>query len=97
MNIGRFLLGLTSEVWDFLKPVIALFAKEEGTRLAEIAYVVVKDIQFGMPDSPGESKQKIAFAKIKDELYHAGLDLAESVINLALEVAVQKVKSLVEK
>jgi len=81
-----------SKVWDFLQPFLKNFLSEAGALLAETALEVIATLQDEMTGSTGEEKRQEAFKRITASLQSKGITLAASVINSAIEVAVQKIK-----
>lgn len=78
---------LISGAWEFLKPIIILFATETGKQLAAIAIAAVKSAA-AQSNLSGREKRDYAFQQIKSDMPKLG----ESAINLAIEVAVQRMK-----
>jgi hypothetical protein len=91
--------ALFGDVWDFLQPMFKLFMSQAGAMLGQIALGVVMDIAKdpSMVQSGGLAKRQAAFDKIAQELKDKGLIVAESMINAAIETAVQHVKASGEK
>lgn len=83
-----------SKIWDFLEPFIKIFLSSTGQILAGVALDVVKQIAAdpSMLGSGNLDKRQAAFERIKAELLNRGLEASTSVINAAIEAAVQKLK-----
>ena len=83
--------ALFGDVWDFLQPLFKLFMSQAGQILGNIALGVVMDIAKdpSMVGSGGLAKRQAAFDKIAAELKDKGLIVATSMINAAIETAVQ--------
>lgn len=81
-----------SEIWTFLQPFVKQLMTNSGKALATIALNVVKDIANTMGEADGEAKRAAAVKQIKHQLAEAGLAIATSTINAALEAAVLKLK-----
>lgn len=81
-----------SDIWEFLEPFVLIFLTESGQIVAEVAFKVVVEIALTMGDADGETKRKAAYQIIVDELSDRGLTLGVSVINAAIEAAVQRLK-----
>lgn len=80
----------SSKTWTFLLPIIKIFMSQAGTTLASIALNAVQLVANGAMNN--DEKKAAAFAQITDELKAKGIELGTSVINLAIEAAVQKMK-----
>lgn len=81
-----------SNVWDFLQPFLRNFLSEAGAILAETALQVVSELQNEMADASGAEKRQQAFNIITETLKAKGIALSSSIINSAIEAAVQKIK-----
>ena len=82
-----------SNIWDFLAPFVKIFLSSAGVILAEVAIKTVTEIALTMGDADGEAKRKEALSRIQVELIGKGIVLGVSVINSAIEMAVQKIKT----
>lgn len=82
-----------SGIWDFLAPFVKIFLSSAGVILAEVAMKAVTEIALTMSDADGDAKRKEALKRIQAELIGRGIVLGVSVINAAIEAAVQKLKS----
>jgi hypothetical protein len=88
-----------TDVWDFLAPIVKIFMSKGGDILKDTAMTVVKEIAKdpSLIASGGLAKRQAAFDRIttnlKDSAPQLISELGESVINLAIEAAVQKVKA----
>ena len=82
-----------SGIWDFLAPFVKIFLSSAGTILAEVAMKSITEIAMTMGDADGDAKRKEAFKRIQAELIGKGIVLSVSVINSAIEAAVQKIKT----
>lgn len=83
-----------SSVWGFISPFVKIFVSSAGQILAGVALDVVKQIAAdpSLVGSGNLDKRQAAFEKIKGELVARGLEASTSVINAAIEAAVQKLK-----
>lgn len=90
--MGEKIKFILSRAWDFLAPFIRLLLTQAGVLLMETAMEAVAAVQQTMADSDGAAKREAAFQMIKGDLTKKGVDLAASVINLAIEAAVTKLK-----
>lgn len=82
-----------SKIWEFLEPFVRIFTTQSGIILAELAMKAVTTVAETMQDKDGEAKRKEAFKMIKKELIDREIELGASVINSAIEAAVQKLKA----
>jgi hypothetical protein len=85
----RFILG---RMWDFLAPFIRILMTQAGELLAQAAMEAVTAVQSSMADQSGEEKRKAAFEAIEKSLLQNGVKLGASVINMAIEAAVNRMK-----
>lgn len=94
--MNRFKL-LFSSLWVFLQPFVNIFLSEFGPVLAKSALAAVKVTAANFAAEPGSVKREHAYALIVSDLKYQGIQLGaqvtSSMINAALEAAVQKVKS----
>lgn len=81
---------MASVVWDFLKPIILEFLKDSGKELANAALEVVTSLSAS--DITNEEKRAEAFKRITEKLKAKGIEIRDSLINTAIEIAVQKLK-----
>lgn len=79
--------GGFKNLWTVLEPIIANEAKTSLEALIPIATQVVQQVETtgGLPNA----KRDAALAAIKTQAESAGLSVATSVCNLAIELAVQ--------
>lgn len=82
---------LMSTVWEFLLPFFRQMMTESGQILANVAMNAVTAVAKGeLSDS---DKRTAAFNIIISQLEKQGIELGTSLINAAIEAAVQKLKS----
>lgn len=62
------------------------------TQLGRIAWAVVQAM--AQLNLPNDEKRRLAFARISSEARAAGLVVKDSIINLLIEIAVQRLKGL---
>jgi hypothetical protein len=79
-----------SKLWVFLLPIIKIFMSQIGPVLAEAALAAVMTV--ATSDMSNEEKRNAAFSAILETLSKKGLQVGASAINLAIEMAVQKLK-----
>jgi len=85
------LLGVSQQVWDFLLPIIT---KQVGTTLAKllpVALGIVSELAKNN-DLTGKQKRDRAFKDLTAFAKVEGLDAANSLLNLTIEMAVTKLK-----
>lgn len=91
---------LWSWLWAFLKPVIALMLSELGRALAQAAANAVREAA-GLPAQVTDlERRKIAYNNVVNNMKKAGYvygeegaKLTESMINTAIELALQGLKA----
>lgn len=86
---------IISSVYEFLKPVIDIFLSEIGPLLAQIAMEAVKIM--ANKDISNSEKREAAFEHVKSELLSRGISIGSSIMYLAIEIAVQKLKEIQDK
>lgn len=86
-----------SKVWSFLRPFVVLFLTSVGQALAAAAVQAVATVGQTYATADGEVKRREAFRLIEQDLRRQGIQIGvqvtTSMINAALEAAVQKVKT----
>ena len=87
-----YIKAVTSGIWAFILPFLKTLLTQAGQILAQTAMDVVKQVAVNYSNEPGEAKRVIAFNMITDSLTKQGIQIGASVINTALEAAVQKLK-----
>lgn len=88
---------IMSKLWVFLKPFVVVFLTAVGQALADAATDAVAKAA-GMPeDTTGVRRRATAYASIEEAMkaagYQLGVDFTESMVNTAIEVAVQGLKN----
>ncbi len=88
LNALAWLTGASKTLIAFLLPILATGTAELLAALLPIAMDVVSSLA----DSPktGAQKRAAAVDAIKAEAIHAGINATASAVNLAVELAVQK-------
>lgn len=81
-----------SDVWIYLKPLVFTFISATGQTVLKIAIDIVSGLE--AEDLSSSEKREQAFNRIKGELEVKGVEAKTSIINAAIEIAVQKLKSL---
>jgi hypothetical protein len=81
-----------SKIWTIIKPTVMAFLSQAGKQVLDIAMEIVTDL--AKSDLSSDDKRKAAFDAIKDKLEAEGKVVGNSLINLAIELAVQRLKSL---
>lgn len=86
-----------SNLWDFLAPFIKLFLTKAGPVLATAALSAVKVLAESQAGLTNSQKRNAAYNIIVDDLQRQGVaigvDVTGSMVNAAIEAAVQKVKA----
>ena len=82
---------LMSNLWLFLQPFIKVLMNQAGQILIRSAINAVATV--ANRELGNEAKRELAFAIITTDLANAGIKLATSTINAALEAAVVKLKA----
>ena len=81
-----------SKIWAIIKPSVMAFLTTAGQQVLDLAVEIVSELQLG--DLTSDEKREAAFAQIKEKLAAEGKVVGNSLINLAIELAVQRLKSL---
>jgi hypothetical protein len=88
---------IMSQMWDFLRPLIAMFMSEVGPVLASVAMAAVEQTAKTMVDAVGTQKKDNAYRIMVTMLEMKGIEIGKQVtermINTAIEAAVAKLKS----
>lgn len=84
---------IMSQIWDFLRPFILQMMSQAGQVLAQSAMAAVAAVAVSMQEADGEAKRRQAFDLIQADLTKAGIQIAASTINAAIEAAVVKMKA----
>jgi len=82
-----------SAVADFLLPFVKIFLSSIGPVVAKAAMAAVTTTAESLKGATGAEKRDAAYKLIVGELKQQGVTVAESMINAAIEAAVQKLKS----
>jgi len=87
--------GLGGEAWDYLKanilPTVEKDAQQDLAKLAPIAEQAV--LQLATTGHVSNDKRNLAVAQLKGDASAIGLDVANGLLNLAVEVAYNKLNS----
>ncbi len=81
-----------SKSWTILRPFILMFVKRAAFILLMSATEAVLTINNDMPDASGKQKRRAAFDLIKTDLSSRQIEISTSLINSAIEIAVQNAK-----
>ena len=79
-----------SKIWTLIKPTVMAFLSKVGQDLLSMAAEIVTDL--ANTDMSSSEKRSAAFDSIKERLVAEGKEVGDSLINLAIEIAVQKLK-----
>ncbi|MDY0199315.1 MAG: hypothetical protein RBR68_16050 [Tenuifilaceae bacterium] len=86
-----------SKIWDFVKPFIVVLLSKSGTILATSAIQAVTTTAHCLANKDSSEKRQSAYNLIVDDLkkqgISVGIEITSSMINTAIELAVQKIKS----
>jgi hypothetical protein len=97
MSISERIKLVFSGMWGFIGPFVKMFLSKAGPVLAAAALAAVKATAEHMTKSSGAEKRDAAYDAIVTDLrkqgINIGVDVTTSMINAAIEVAVQKLKS----
>jgi hypothetical protein len=80
-----------NSVFAWLKPIVMAVISFASKEILDAALDVVK--QLAMTDLTNEEKREAAFDQIKEMLKAEGKEVGSSMINLLIELAVQKLKA----
>lgn len=85
-----FLTGASKSVLNFILPIL----RDSTSKLLADLLPIALEIVSSLADSnkTGDEKRKAAFARIETAAKARGIEAATSVINLAIELSVQKSK-----
>jgi LL-H family phage holin len=83
-----------SKVFETLLPFIKKMTSDAGIFALELAIKYVPEIALSMKDADGAAKRKEVFRLIQEAAKAKGIQLADSVINGAIEAAVAKLKQM---
>lgn len=81
-----------SKVWAVLKPSVMVWLTALGQELLALALEIVTEL--ASTDLSNSEKREAAFDEIKDRLGDKAEEVGSSLINLAIEIAVQKLKGV---
>lgn len=86
-----------SSIWGFVQPFLKMFLTKMGPIVLAAAVDAVKSVQGDNGDLSGSAKRALAFGAIEDTLKKqavtVGTDVAVSMVNAAIEIAVAKMKA----
>lgn len=87
---------IMSNIWVFVLPFLRQLMKQAGPVLASAALAAVQATASSLKAASGTEKRQAAFDAIVADLSSQGLqigiDVSTSMINAAIEVALQKIK-----
>lgn len=81
-----------SGLWVWLQPIVMVLLKQGGDILLKMALDAVKITADGMSGATDNQKRDAAYSLILNNAKSAGITATTSAINLAIEMAVQKLK-----
>jgi len=82
------------QIADFIMPVIKLFLQSYGKILATIAFDAVRNVASAYAGAPDGEKREQAFKEIRSQLDVRKIEVRDSAINLAIEMAITKLKDM---
>lgn len=85
------LLGINSVIWSFLAPILKKSAGDLLTQVLPIAKEIV--LQIAVTNDLPNVKRDKALIQVRDAAQSAGINAATSVLNLAIELALQSTKN----
>lgn len=92
------IIDMLEEAWDWSKPILKATLRQlvigGGATLISAAENAVQAAQAS--GGSGNDKYEMAFAAVKQTIKDSGQDVIDSSINLAIEMAVAKLKSELE-
>ena len=91
LKILGWLSGSTKVVFSFLLPIL----EDQTAKLLAALLPIAMDVVTSLADSgkTGAEKRAAAVDAIKAQAIHAGVDATASAVNLAVELAVQKLSA----
>lgn len=84
------LLGIGKSLWEFLLPIIASATSSYLEQMLPVAATIVGNLATSALS--GEDKRKEAFSQLQAEAISRGINVSVSTLNLAIEMAVAKLK-----
>lgn len=85
------LLGIGQNLWAFLRPILQREAKSLLENLLPIAKEIV--IEVAKTHDLPNARRDAAVRLLRDRAWGAGLSVSTSLLNLAIEMAVQTAKN----
>lgn len=90
LNMLAWMTGVSRNVWSFLAPLLARATADLLETLLPMALAIVTEL--AATNMSGRDKQRIAKERLQAEAFKAGMDVGASLLNTAVELAVQKLK-----
>jgi hypothetical protein len=90
-NIILKLLGVPKTVIDFIWPLLSRQVSSSLSRILPLALSIVQELMKDKHSSGAQKRQK-AIKMLNSAVKKEGLDIASSVLNLAIEMAVANLK-----
>jgi len=94
LNIKNWFNILVSGLWGFMKSIIKGAAEIALAQIKDIAVNAVSELENS--DMSNEEKRSAAFSNIKTYALNKKITITDSLINLAIELAVQFIKSKIK-
>lgn len=92
VNLWAGVLGVSRTVLTFLLPILAGSLATALEQLLPVALSIVSDLST-RGDLSGLEKQELAVARLRDAAVQTGISVGASALNLAVEMAVTKLKA----
>ncbi len=92
LNTLAWITGASKQLLAFILPILAASTATVLEQLLPQALQIVASL--ATSDGTGEEKRKAAAAQLQTAAINAGVAASASVINLAVEMAVQKLKEV---
>lgn len=94
MSFAEKIKFIMSKVFELLLPFIKRMTSDAGIFALEMAILYVPQINNSFQDKDGAAKRAEVFRLIKEAAKAKGIEMADSIINGAIEAAVAKLKQV---
>jgi len=94
MSFVEKLKFIMSKVFELLLPFLKRMTTDAGIFALEMAILYVPQINDSFKDKDGAEKRAEVFRLIKEAAQKKGIELADSIVNGAIEAAVAKLKQV---
>ncbi len=88
------ILGVGKAIWPYIAPILA----KGAVSMLAIVLPVARQAVLTMwgQDLSGPEKRIAAIARVKEQLTREGIQISDSIISLAVELALQRIKAIEE-